>query len=87
MTCKAAWLFDQCLPCGNETSIAKLTAAQVAWEAADRAFQTFGGMAYAKELPVERQLRDARIGRNIPIAEELALAYVNTQMLGLPRSS
>jgi acyl-CoA dehydrogenase len=86
MTYKAAWLFDRGLPCGNETSIAKLTAAQAAWEAADRAFQTFGGMAYAKELPVERLFRDARIGKNIPVAEELVLAHIGTQMLGLPRS-
>jgi acyl-CoA dehydrogenase len=86
MTYKAAWLFDQGLPCGNETNIAKLTGAQVAWEAANQAFQTFGGMAYSKEFPVERMFRDARIGKNIPVAEELILAHIGTQMLGLPRS-
>ncbi|WP_243058116.1 acyl-CoA dehydrogenase family protein [Nocardioides sp. SR21] len=86
MTYKAAWLFDQGRPCGNETSVAKLTAAQVAWEAADRAFQTFGGMAYSKEYPVERLFRDSRIGKNIPVSEELVLAHIGTQMLGLPRS-
>lgn len=86
MTYQAAWLFDQGRPCGNETSIAKLTAAQVAWEAADRAFQTFGGMAYSKEYPVERLFRDSRIGKNIPVSEELVLAHIGTQMLGLPRS-
>lgn len=86
MTYKAAWLFDQGLPCGDETSIAKLTGAQVAWEAADRAFQTYGGMAYAKELPVERLFRDARIGKNIPVSEELVLAHLATGLLGLPKS-
>lgn len=86
MTYKAAWLFDQGRPCGNETNIAKLTAAQVAWESADQAFQTFGGMAYSKEYPVERLFRDSRIGKNIPVAEELILAHIATQMLDLPRS-
>lgn len=86
MTYKAAWLFDQGRPCGNETNIAKLTAAQVAWEAANQAFQTFGGMAYSKEYPVERLFRDARIGKNIPVSEELVLAHIGTQVLGLPRS-
>jgi acyl-CoA dehydrogenase len=86
MTYKAAWLFDQGRPCGNETNVAKLTAAQVAWESANQAFQTFGGMAYSKEYPVERLFRDARIGKNIPVAEELILAHIGTQMLGLPRS-
>lgn len=86
MTYRAAWLFDQGRPCGDETNIAKLTAAQVAWESANQAFQTFGGMAYSKEYPVERLFRDSRIGKNIPVAEELILAHIGTQMLGLPRS-
>lgn len=86
MAYKAAWLFDQGLPCGNEANVAKLTGAQVAWEAADQAFQTLGGMAYSKEFPVERWLRDARIGKNIPVAEQLVLAHIGTSMLGLPKS-
>ncbi|RBY97778.1 acyl-CoA dehydrogenase [Blastococcus sp. TF02-8] len=86
MTYKAAWLFDQGLPCGTETNIAKLTGAQVAWEAANQAFQTYGGMAYSKDHPVERLFRDSRIAKNIPVAEELILAHLGTQVLGLPRS-
>ncbi len=86
MTYKAAWLFDRGMPCGNEANIAKLTGAQVAWEAANQAFQTLGGMAYSKEYPVERMFRDARIGKNIPVAEELVLAHIGTQVLGLPKS-
>ena len=86
MTYKAAWLFDQGRPCGNETNVAKLTGAQVAWEASNQAFQVFGGMAYSKEYPVERLFRDARIGKNIPVAEELVLAHIGKQMLDLPRS-
>lgn len=86
MTYKAAWLFDQGLPCGTETNIAKLTGAQAAWEASNQAFQVFGGMAYSKDTPVERLFRDARIGKNIPVSEELVLAHLGTQALGLPRS-
>jgi acyl-CoA dehydrogenase len=86
MTYKAAWLFDQGLPCGNEANVAKLSGAQVAWEAADQAFQTLGGMAYSKEYPIERMFRDARIGKNIPISEQLVLAHIGTSMLGLPKS-
>lgn len=86
MTYKAAWLFDQGRPCGNEANVAKLTGAQVAWEAADAAFQTLGGMAYSKEYPIERMFRDARIGKNIPVAEQLVLAHIGTSMLGMPKS-
>src|SRR6266496_6657226 len=86
MTYKAAWLFDRNEPCGTEANIAKLTATQASWEAADRAFQTFGGMAYSLEYPVARMFRDARIGKVAPVAEELILAHIATHELGLPRS-
>jgi len=86
MTHKAAWLFDSGLPCGTEANVAKYTAAKAAWDAADRAFQTYGGMAYSKEYPVERLFRNTRIGRVAPVSEELILAHLATQVLGLPRS-
>ncbi|MFC6082543.1 acyl-CoA dehydrogenase family protein [Sphaerisporangium aureirubrum] len=86
MLYKAAWLFDRREPCATEANIAKLTASQAAWEAADHAFQTFGGMAYSLEYPVARLLADARIGRVAPVTEELLLNYLATQVLGLPRS-
>jgi acyl-CoA dehydrogenase len=86
MTYKAAWLFDQGRPCGNEANVAKLTGAQVAWEAADAAFQTLGGMAYSKEYPVERMFRDARIVKNVPVSEQLVLAHIGTSMLDMPKS-
>ncbi|WP_119730368.1 acyl-CoA dehydrogenase family protein [Thermomonospora amylolytica] len=86
MTYKAAWLWDRQRPCGAEANIAKLTAAEAAWQAADRAFQTHGGMAYSLEYPVARFFRDARIAKNIPVAEELVLAHIAQHELGLPKS-
>ncbi|TDE32883.1 acyl-CoA dehydrogenase family protein [Actinomadura sp. 6K520] len=86
MTYKAAWLWDRGRPCGSEANIAKLTAADAAWQAADRAFQTFGGMAYSLEYPISRMFRDARIAKNIPVAEELVLAHIAQHELGLPKS-
>ncbi|GAA0427528.1 acyl-CoA dehydrogenase [Acrocarpospora corrugata] len=83
---KAAWLFDRGLPCGTEANIAKLAASEAAWEAADAAFQTHGGMAYSLEYPVARLLTEARIGKVAPVTEELLLNYLATQVLGLPRS-
>jgi len=86
MTYKAAWLWDRRRPCGAEANIAKLTAADAAWQAADRAFQVHGGMAYSLEYPVARFFRDARIAKNIPVAEELVLAHIAQHELGLPKS-
>ncbi|GAA2403238.1 acyl-CoA dehydrogenase family protein [Actinomadura vinacea] len=86
MTYKAAWLWDRGRPCGSEANIAKLTASDAAWQAADRAFQTHGGMAYSLEYPVARMFRDARIAKNIPVAEEMVLAHIAQHELGLPKS-
>ncbi|CNG60988.1 acyl-CoA dehydrogenase domain-containing protein [Mycobacterium tuberculosis] len=86
MTYKAAWLWDRGRPCGSEANIAKLTAADAAWQAADRAFQTYGGMAYSMEYPIARMFRDARIAKSIPVAEELVLAHIAQHELGLPKS-
>ncbi|WP_019633370.1 acyl-CoA dehydrogenase family protein [Actinomadura atramentaria] len=86
MAYKAAWLWDRGRPCGSEANIAKLTAADAGWQAADRAFQTFGGMAYSLEYPIARMFRDARIAKNIPVAEELVLAHIAQHELNLPRS-
>ncbi len=86
MTHKAAWLFDRGEPCGLEANVAKLSGAQAAWDATDRAFQAFGGMAYSLEYPIERLFRAARIAKIGPVSEELILAHIATQNLGLPRS-
>lgn len=85
MTHKAAWLHDNGMPAGDEANLAKLTAADAAWQAADRAYSTFGGMAFSEEYPIARLHRDARIAKNIPVAEELLLAHIASG-LGLPRS-
>jgi acyl-CoA dehydrogenase len=86
MTYKAAWTHDAGLPSGNDADVAKLAAAEAAWEAADRAFQTYGGMAYSEEYPVARLVRDARIGTVVPVAEELVLAHIASAQLNLPRA-
>jgi acyl-CoA dehydrogenase len=85
MTYKAAWMWDNHRPCGSEANIANLTAADTGWQAADRMFQIHGAKAYARHSTVARLLHDARIGRTIPITEELSLAHIAEHRLGLPR--
>jgi acyl-CoA dehydrogenase len=78
--------YDAGLPCGEEANTAKYLAADAAYEAADRAMQTFGGMGYATEYDVERYWREARLIRIAPISQEMILNYVSEHVLGLPRS-
>ena len=73
-------------PCGSEANVAKLTAAQAAWEAADQGVPDLRRHGLPLEYPVARLLADARIGRVAPVTEELLLNHLATQVLGLPRS-
>ena len=82
----ASALYDAGLACGEEANTAKYLAADAAYEAADRAVQTHGGMGYATEYDVERYWREARLIRIAPISQEMVQNYVAEHVLGLPRS-
>jgi len=86
MVYKAAWLFDNGLPCGQEANIAKLRAAEAGFEAADRALQAHGGYGYAQEYHIERLWREVRLYRLAPISQEMVLNYIGEHVLGLPKS-
>lgn len=86
MMFKAAWLFDQRLPCGKEANMAKYFAAEASFEAADRALQVFGGYGYVRDMDIERYWREARLYRLAPISQELVLSYLAEHVLGLPQS-
>jgi acyl-CoA dehydrogenase len=83
---RASELYDSGRPCGEEANSAKYLAAEAAYDAADRAMQTHGGMGYASEYDVERYWRESRLIRIAPISQEMILNYVSEHVLGLPRS-
>ncbi len=86
MNYKAAWSFDQGLPCGAETNMAKYVAAEAAFQAADQAMQVHGGYGYTTEYHVERYWRDLRLFRTAPVSQEMTLNYIAEHVLGLPKS-
>src|SRR5437870_6942769 len=83
---KAAWLFDSGQKCGAEANMAKLLAAQAAWDAANACLDTHGGYGFAVEFDVERKFRETRLYSVAPINNNLVLAYVGQHVLGMPRS-
>ena len=83
---KAAWLFDNGQKCGAEANMAKLLASQAAWEAANAALDTHGGYGFAREYDVERKFRETRLLVSAPISNNMVLAYVGQNVLGMPRS-
>jgi len=86
MRYEAARRFDAGEPCGGEANMAKLLAADAAWEAANAAVQTFGGFGFAREYHVERKFREARLYQVAPISTNLILAYIGQHVLDMPRS-
>jgi acyl-CoA dehydrogenase len=83
---QASELYDAGEPCAEQANVAKFLAADAAFNAADQAVQTLGGMGYASEYDVERYWREARLMRIAPISQEMVLNYVAEHVLGLPRS-
>jgi butyryl-CoA dehydrogenase len=58
----AAWLAEHSHPYGKEAAMAKLFCSELAMRATIAAVQLHGGYGYTKDYPVERMMRDAKIG-------------------------
>jgi len=69
-----------------EVNGAKLLASQALWQAAQAAFDTFGGYAAAEEYGIERKWREARLPSTAPISNNIVLAGIAHATLGLPKS-
>ena len=79
MRYKAAWLFDQGLPCGAEANMAKFLAAEASWQAANACLDAHGGFGFAEEYDVERKFRETRLFKVAPVSNNLILAYSATR--------
>ena len=86
MVDKAASLFEAGQPCGTEANMAKLTASEASWYAADMALQTHGGFGFAEAYDIERKFRETRLYQVAPISTNLILSHVATHVLDLPKS-
>ena len=58
----AAWLAQNGHPYSKEAAMAKLFCSELAMRATIAAVQVHGGYGYTKDYPVERMMRDAKIG-------------------------
>ncbi|MES2538321.1 MAG: acyl-CoA dehydrogenase family protein [Pseudomonadota bacterium] len=83
---RAAWLYDQGLPCGAEANAAKFFCAEAGFRACETAVLTHGGMGYAKEFHVERYFRESMLPRIAPVSPQLILCFIAEKVLGLPKS-
>ena len=67
----------------RESSMAKLFASEVAVQAALEAIQVHGGYGYVKEYPVERYLRDAKLGTIGEGTSEIQRLVIARELLDL----
>ncbi|HWL99573.1 MAG TPA: acyl-CoA dehydrogenase family protein [Nocardioidaceae bacterium] len=86
MRWKAAAMFDAGQQAGMEANAAKLLASQATWAAANAAMDTFGGYGMAVEYGIERKFREARLPIVAPVSNNLVLAYIGQNVLGMPKS-
>jgi alkylation response protein AidB-like acyl-CoA dehydrogenase len=59
---RAAWMQDQKVTTTKESSVAKYYAARASMRACNAAIQIHGGYGYTREFPVERYMRDSKLG-------------------------
>jgi acyl-CoA dehydrogenase len=83
---KAAWLYDNNMECGKEANMLKYLSSEVGVEAANIAMTTFGGLGMAVEGGIERKFREMRLHIIAPVTNNLALSYIATKVLNLPKS-
>jgi acyl-CoA dehydrogenase len=86
MMLRAAWLYDQGLPCGAQANAAKYLGAEAGFRACETAVLTHGGMGYAKEYHVERYFRESMLPRIAPVSPQLIFCFIAEKVLGLPKS-
>ena len=83
LTWRAASLRDEGREHTAESSMAKLFAGEAAVEIALDAIQIHGGYGYTKEYPVERYLRDAKLGTIGEGTSEVQRLVIARELLGL----
>jgi alkylation response protein AidB-like acyl-CoA dehydrogenase len=83
LTWRAAYLRDSGKEHTAESSMAKLYASEMSVQAALEAVQIHGGYGYLKDYPVERYLRDSKLGTIGEGTSEVQRLVIARELLGL----
>jgi butyryl-CoA dehydrogenase len=78
----AAWLRQHGKPYKKEAAMAKLFASELATRATTKAVQLHGGYGYTTEYPVERMMRDAKVGEIGEGTSEILRIVIARELLG-----
>ena len=86
MTYCAAWFHDSERDAGESANMARLAAAEAAFDALDASIQAHGGNGLASEYGLADLWGLARLQRIAPVSREMILNFIAQHSLGLPRS-
>lgn len=78
----AAWLRQNGEPYKREAAMAKLFTSELAMRATTKAVQLHGGYGYTTEYPVERMIRDAKVGEIGEGTSEILRIVIARELLG-----
>ena len=83
---QAAWQFDQGLPAGEASNMAKYAGAEAGIQAVDAALQAHGGNGFTEDYGIYELYPLVRLMRTAPVNREVILSYIGEKVMGLPRS-
>jgi alkylation response protein AidB-like acyl-CoA dehydrogenase len=86
MVYRAAAMFDNGVPAGEESNMAKLVASRAGFQALDTAIQTHGGNGLALEYGLSDLWGIIRLQQVAPVSTQMVLNHIAQHTLGLPRS-
>jgi butyryl-CoA dehydrogenase len=79
---RVAWMKDQGVPAMMEACVCKLFVTEASFEVANQAVQIFGGYGYIRDYPVERTLRDAKLGTIGAGTSEIQKLIISRLLMG-----
>jgi len=80
---RVGYLKDKGLPCGRETSIAKLFSTDAALRASTNAIKVHGAYGYCDEFPVERHFRDILAPTTFGGTSEVHKLFIGRDVIGI----
>lgn len=86
MRYEAARKYDEGEKYGEQANLAKYLASEASWQAANVCVDTFGGYGFVDQYDVERKFRETRMYQVAPVSNNMVLAFLGQNVLGMPRS-
>ncbi|WKA50504.1 acyl-CoA dehydrogenase family protein [Planococcus liqunii] len=86
MRYEAARKYDQGEKYGEQANLAKYLSSEASWQAANVCLDTHGGYGFVDQYDVERKFRETRMYQVAPVSNNMILAFLGQNVLGMPRS-